>query len=195
MEKTVFDMVLESAKAEGKRIREAIEAAGGKDRPIETHPGEREHFSLEIDLRDGVVRLTNSWGNDVPAFIYEGNGLSFQLAAHVSRLALAALLEATPELVADVVKNEGDDSLHASQTLVVALHDLIGFHVMGPAEWFDDITLTGKETDEELRALADVREDNACGYDSEVYLAFDEAEAFEWLTKRRNEALEELALA
>lgn len=189
-------MVLAGAKAEGQRLREAVEANGGKDRPINARPGENERFLLEIDRRDGEVSLRSTWGNGTPAWIWEGHGLQIRLAPNISRLALAALLEDTPDLVADVATSgdgDGGDYFRAADTFEATLRDLGHFWVMECDEWFADSMPIGTETDDDLRVTAAVREDNASGYDVEIFLPFDEAEAFEWLKRKRDEAHEELA--
>ncbi|MER8571388.1 hypothetical protein NKG99_07035 [Mesorhizobium sp. M1409] len=187
----IMSELLKNVIAEGKRIREAVEADGGKDRPIDARPGEDERLYLEIDFRDGETNLVNSWGNGTPAWIWEGSGVRFQLQPSLSQLALANLLEEQPELVGAVIAaatGADDEKIGANDALDAALESLGGFIVMDEAEFFGDSPITGRETDAELGALAHVRGDNASGYDRELYLAFSEAEALKWLTGRRNEA-------
>ena len=183
--------LLKNIVAEGKRIRDAVEDNGGKDRPIDPRHGENESFWLEIDFRDGETNLTNSWGNGTPAWIWDGHGVRFELQPSLSQLALANLLEEKPELVAAVIAaatGDDDQTIKANDALEQALESLGGFIVMNEAEFFSDSPVTGRETDKELAALAAVRADNASGYDGEIYLAFDEVEALAWLKKRRDEA-------
>jgi hypothetical protein len=190
MKNELYKLAIEGAQAEGKRIRETVEAAG-RNAPIDAHPGESENFWLEIDFRDGEVNLTNSWGSGTPAWICEGNGTRYRLDPFVSRLALAGLLEEQPELVAAVVVAEGGvDGLMSSDALDAALEDLFKYWVMDPEDFFGDRTITGHETDTELAEIA-----ASDPQMNEIYLAFTEAEALEWLTERRNEAREELEAA
>jgi hypothetical protein len=193
MEKAVFEMIIEGANAEGKRIREAVEAAG-KDSPIDARPGGSERYHLQVYYRDGSVDLSNSRGDGTPDWIWEGKGIQFELDPSVSLLALAALLEERPERIADITATDEDNPFAGLDELKCALAALGAFWVMEPEDWFASDMPTGTDTDEELEIMASSigRDDVSSGSDVPLYPAFNEAEALDWLKERRDQAREEL---
>jgi hypothetical protein len=104
----------------------------------------------------------------------------------VSRLALAALLETRPEIVADIVDVD-DSPFHGRDQLKIELQGLGVFWVMECDEWFADQHLTGSETDQELLDIV-----SYVDAPTEVYRAFDDEEAFDWLKAKRDEIREEM---
>jgi hypothetical protein len=183
MNTELYQLIVEGAKAEGKRIREAC---GGVDSPIDARPGENERFMLEVDLDDGEVSLRNFWGSGSTEAVWQGEAVWYHLDPSVSRLALAALLEDSPEIVA-AIANDDESDFGPHDKLEAAIQELGTFWVMECEEWFQDSPLTGSETDDELRDIASNNEAPA-----EVYRAFDDEEALSWLKAKRDEIREEM---
>jgi hypothetical protein len=190
MNQELFKLALEGAKAEGKRIREAVEAAGGKDKPLSVVPIDGEQWILEIDFRDGEVSLRQTYGSGVSQAVADGHAMWIGLDSATSTLALAGSLEGRgAETIAELAALEPDDSgFGRIDVLKQDVADLSRFWIVDLYEFYESDMPTGAETDDELAIMAAAI--HTC--DPQIYPTFDEDEAFEWLRARRTETFEEM---
>jgi hypothetical protein len=77
MNQELYNAILAGAKTEGKRICEAIEAAGSKDKPLSVRPPDSERYYLEVDFRDGEVSLRSTYGAGRPEYVHRGDAAWF----------------------------------------------------------------------------------------------------------------------
>jgi hypothetical protein len=186
MNQELYDNIFAGAQAEGKRIREAIEASGDGDRPLAVRPSESERYYLELDFRDGEVSLRRSFGDGWPPYVFRGDAAWYALDTATSQLALAALLEERADVVADLAAGD-DDRIRARDQIMLELEDLGKFWIMDPAEFYSSDMPTGFESDDELAVMASAI--YTCG--PEILPSFDEDEALDWLKLHRDYAREE----
>jgi hypothetical protein len=188
MNQELYYAILAGAKAESKRIREAIEA-GGKDKPLSVRPSDSERYYLEVDFRDGEVLLRCTYGDGRPEYVHRGDAAWFgHIDPPTSHLALAASLEERAHIVAAIAATELDDRIQAGEQLDLELQELGKFWVMDPEEFYASDMPAGTETDDELEIMASA----VHSPDPDTYLAFGEAEALDWLRRHREYAIEDV---
>lgn len=179
----LFNAVAAGAKAEADRIRTAAEAKDSLDKPLAVVPGGSQRFYLEIDLRNGEVSLREWWSGDSsrPEYVWRGDAVWIDLSPYVTHGTLAAFLSEHAEEVATAasVRSDSGQGWHSLQDAVSHLDQVI---VLDVDDWYRDAHVTGRETEDEIRQLAEDGLSN--GIAEGFYPAFDLNGAIQHLSER-----------